>query len=159
MKEKFDFIEVKVPAKPEYVGVIRLTTSGIANRMGFSYEDIEDLKVAISEAITNGVKHAYNETGEGEITIGYGVYEDRMEVMIADRGGSFNLEEVKKGIGPHQPNDSIENLREGGFGLFLIDALMDRVEISNKYGVIVLMTKFLHENEVGQNDDQISTTQ
>ncbi len=159
MSETFDFIEVKVPAKPEYVGVVRLSTSGIANRMGFAYDDIEDLKVAISEAITNGVKHAYNETGEGEITIGFGVYENRIEVMVADHGGSFDLTKVKEDIGPYQEEDSVDDLREGGFGLFLIDALMDKVEINNKYGVIVLMTKYLQENEVGLNDDQISTTQ
>ncbi|KGX87826.1 MULTISPECIES: anti-sigma B factor RsbW [Pontibacillus] len=159
MSETFDFIEVKVPAKPEYVGVVRLSTSGIANRMGFAYDDIEDLKVAISEAITNAVKHAYNETGEGEITIGFGVYENRIEVMVADHGGSFDLKKVKEDIGPYQEEDSVEDLREGGFGLFLIDALMDKVEINNKYGVIVLMTKYLHENEVGLNGDQISTTQ
>lgn len=158
MKQSFEFVEVRVPAKPEYVGVVRLTTSGIANRMGFSYEDIEDLKVAISEAITNAVKHAY-EDEDGEVTIGFGIYKDRLEVMVADHGGSFDFETVKKEIGPYEQVGSISGLREGGFGLFLIDALMDKVEINNKYGVIVLMTKYVHENEVGQNDNQISTTQ
>ncbi|MCT2534968.1 anti-sigma B factor RsbW [Aquibacillus koreensis] len=157
----FDFIEMKVPAKSEYVGVIRLSTSGIANRMGFTYEDIEDLKVAISEAMSNAAAHAYDDSEEGEVTVGFGVYEDRLEVMVADHGGSFDLTKVKQGIGPYEQTESIENLREGGFGLFLIDALMDKVEIKNDYGVIVLMTKYLHmnENEVGLDDDQISTTQ
>jgi serine/threonine-protein kinase RsbW len=157
--ETFDFIEMKVPAKAEYVGVVRLSISGIANRMGFSYEDIEDLKVATSEAITNAVTHAYDDADHGEVTVGFGVYEDRLEVMIADHGGSFNLEEVKKGIGPYRNDESVEDLREGGFGLFLIDALMDEVQINNNFGVIVLMTKFLNETEVGYNDNQISTTQ
>ncbi|GAA0447278.1 MAG: anti-sigma B factor RsbW [Bacillota bacterium] len=157
--ERFDFIELKVPAKAEYVGVVRLSISGIANRMGFSYEDIEDLKVAISEAITNTVTHAYHEQDDGEVTIGFGVYEDRLEVMVADHGGSFNLNEVKDGIGPYKNTESIEDLREGGFGLFLIDALMDKVQINNNYGVIVLMTKYIHETEVDFDDDQISTTQ
>lgn len=154
----FDFIEMRLPAKPEYVGVVRLSVSGIANRMGFSYEEIEDLKVAISEAMTNATTHAYDADEDGEVTIGFGVYPDRLEVMVADRGGSFDLEEVKKDIGPYRQNEKIEDLREGGFGLFLIDALMDKVEISNNYGVIVLMTKELPTNEV-ELDDQISTTQ
>ncbi|WP_188456840.1 anti-sigma B factor RsbW [Virgibacillus oceani] len=157
--EKFDFIEMKVPAKAEYVGVIRLSISGVANRMGFSYEDIEDLKVAISEAITNAVTHAYNDEDEGEVTIGFGVYENRLEIMVADHGGSFDLNEVKGGIGPYNHTESVENLREGGFGLFLINALMDKVEINNNHGVIVLMTKYLQETEVDFDDDQISTTQ
>ncbi|MRH43618.1 anti-sigma B factor RsbW [Aquibacillus halophilus] len=157
--ELFDFIEIKVPAKPEYVGMVRLSTSGVANRMGFTYEEIEDLKVAISEAMTNAVTHAYGKEEDGEVTVGFGVYPDRLEVMVADHGGSFNLSEVKEKIGPYEQTETIENLREGGFGLFLIDALMDKVEIKNDYGVIVLMTKYLHENEVGIDDDQISTTQ
>jgi len=153
MNEPFDFIEMKVPAKPEYVGVIRLSISGIANRMGFSYEEIEDLKVSVSEAITNAVTHAYED--EGEVTVGFGVYEDRLEVMVANHGGSFDLKDIKNGTGPYQDNVSVENLREGGFGLYLINSLMDKVEINNEFGVIVLMTKFLQENEVGL-DDQIS---
>lgn len=154
----FDFVEMKFPAKPDYVSVARLSIAGIANRIGFTYEDIEDLKVAVSEAITNAVTHAYHEADEGEVTIGFGIYADRLEVMVADYGGSFNLQQIKEGIGPYQDTDSIENLREGGFGLFLINALMDKVEINNNHGVVVLMTKFLGETEVGI-DDQISTTQ
>ncbi|WP_087974536.1 anti-sigma B factor RsbW [Oceanobacillus rekensis] len=157
--ERFDFIEIKIPAKAEYVGVIRLTLSGIANRIGFSYEDIEDLKVAVSEAITNAVNHAYTEQDDGEITIGFGVYEDRIEIMIADHGGSFNLTEIKDGTGPYRSDEPVETLREGGFGLFLIEALMDEVKINNKYGVIVLMTKYVREKEVDFDGDQISTTQ
>lgn len=156
--ESFDFIEMKVPAKPEYVGVVRLSISGIASRMGFSYEEIEDLKIAISEAMSNATTHAYEEVDGGEITIGFGLYENRLEIMVADRGDSFDLEKVKQEIGPYENNHSLEDLREGGFGLFLIEALMDKVEIKNDYGVIVLMTKYLHENEVDLNDDQISTT-
>ena len=158
MNELFDFVEVKVPAKPEYVGVLRLTVSGVANRMGFSYENIEDLKVAISEATTNAVKHAYLEEDQGEVTVGFGMYDNRLEVMVADRGGSFDLQEVKKDIGPYSEDTPVSTMQEGGFGLFLIDALMDRVEINNNYGVIVLMTKYLDENEVEQNDGQVPTT-
>lgn len=153
--EKFDFVEMKVPAKAEFVGVIRLSVSGIASRMGFTYEAIEDLKVALSEAATNVVSHAYERKEDGEVTIGFGIYEDRLEVMVSDQGESFNFEDIKNRIGPVDEKDEIKpisELREGGFGLFLINALMDKVEINNQYGVIVLMTKFLDETEVGLND-------
>ncbi|WP_085993419.1 anti-sigma B factor RsbW [Oceanobacillus senegalensis] len=153
-----DFIEMKIPAKAEYVGVIRLSLSGIANRMGFTYEDIEDLKIAVSEAITNAVAHAYsNEKEAGEIKIGFGIYHNRLEVMVADNGESFHLEKVKKEIGPFEEEGSVESLREGGFGLFLIDALMDEVKINNHEGVTVFMTKYLDEIGVDFDGDQIST--
>lgn len=154
----FDFIEMKFPAKADYVGVVRLALSGIANRMGFSYDDIEDIKVSISEATSNVVTHAY-EDEEGEFTIGFGVYADRLEVMVADHGGSFSLNDIKEKIGPYKPSQPIETIREGGFGLFLIKELMDKVEINNEHGVIVLMTKYLdYQTGVGL-DDQISNFQ
>lgn len=158
--ESFDFVEMKFPSKADYVGVARLNISGIASRMGFGYEAIEDLKVAVSEAVTNVVSHAYEGGAEegGEVTLGCGVYSDRLEIMVADHGGSFDLNEIKDKIGPYDDNEPIENLREGGFGLFLIDALMDKLEINNEYGVIVVMTKYLEENGVGL-DDQVSGIQ
>lgn len=149
--EAFDFIEMRFPAKADYVGVIRLSVSGIAHRMGFSYDEIEDVKVAISEATSNVVEHAYR-NDEGEMTLGFGVYDDRLEIMVADHGGSFNLQDIKENIGPYKPSEPIETLREGGFGLFLINTLMDKVEINNEYGVIVLMTKYLDQTGVGRND-------
>ena len=158
--KNFDFIQMKAPAKPEYVGVIRLTISGIASRMGFTYEDIEDLKVAVSEAATNVVAHAYENKDSGELSLGFGVYDDRLEVMVSDQGESFDYEEVKERIGPVSKREEISpiaEIREGGFGLYLINALMDQVQINNKYGVIVLMTKYLDRTEV-EADEQIRTT-
>ena len=63
---------MKIPAKAEYVAIIRLTMAGVANRMGFAYDDIEDMKIAISEACTNIVQHAYKETLEKlQLSLGY----------------------------------------------------------------------------------------
>lgn len=154
---EFDHIEMKLPAKSDYVSVARLTVSGIANRMGFDYEAIEDLKVAISEATTNVVNHAYDVREKGEMLIGFSVYSDRIEVMVSDRGESFNVDEVKKGLGPIDNAKKTDELREGGYGLFLINALMDKVEVNNKNGVIVHMTKYLNEAEVNHSG-KVTTT-
>lgn len=156
----FDFIQFKLPAKPEYVGVIRLTLSGIANRMGFTYEAIEDLKIAISEATTNVVSHAYENEYSGELNIGFAVHSDRLEVMVSDQGTGFDLQEVRERIGPVRKREEVQpvsELREGGFGLFLINTLMDEVQINNEYGVMVLMTKYLNEAEVDLNDSVPTT--
>lgn len=153
---EFDYIEMKLPAKSDYVSVARLTASGIANRMGFDYEAIEDLKVAVSEASTNVVTHAYNEDEHGDIILGFSVYSDKIEVMVSDRGESFDVKEVKKELGPIENTEKTNELREGGFGLFLINALMDKVEVNNSYGVIVQMTKYI--NEVGVSNGGSITT-
>ena len=77
MKE-FDYVEVRIPAKPQFVSVIRLTVSGLANRIGFGYDEIEDLKIAASEAITNVVHHAYETEDEGEIVIGCALFKEKI---------------------------------------------------------------------------------
>ncbi|KAB2330555.1 anti-sigma B factor RsbW [Bacillus mesophilum] len=157
MNEPFDYIEMKIPAKPEFVGIIRLTLSGIASRLGFSYDEIEDLKIATSEACTNAVQHAYKQSDEGEVLIGFGLYNDKLEVMVADNGKSFDFQQAREGIGPYHETDSVEFLREGGLGLYLIETLMDEVRIHHKEGVTVFMTKYLEGEQVERDAETIST--
>ncbi|WP_243292538.1 anti-sigma B factor RsbW [Bacillus sp. FJAT-47783] len=152
-----DYVEMKIPAKPEFIGVVRLTVSGIASRMGFTYDEIEDLKVATSEACTNAVKHAYEEE-VGEIVIGFRMNEDRLEIMVADNGKSFEFPNLKEQLGPYSPSVPIEELNEGGLGLFLIDTLMDEVKVHAESGVTVFMTKLLNEERI-DNDAIISKTE
>lgn len=160
MKEQpEDFMEMVVPAKPEYVGVVRLTASGVANRMGYSFDDIEDIKVAVSEACTNVVNHAYQNGENGKITIGFAIYEKRLEIMVADRGQSFDVGQIRQKGKPFDKDVAIEKMNEGGLGLFLIETLMDKVEIRSDSGVVVLMTKFLQGGEVRQSADAVSSKQ
>lgn len=147
----YDYIEIRVPAKAQYVGVARLTISGLASRLGFTYDEIEDLKIASSEAITNAVQHAYEDGEEGEVVVGCALYEDRMEIMVADHGKSFNFDEMKKHIGPYGEQEEVQFLREGGLGLYLMETLMDSVQIHQKEGVTVFMTKYLGR-ERGEED-------
>ena len=149
MNQEYDYVEMKIPAKPEYVRVVRLTVSGVASRMGFSFDDIEDLKLAISEACTNAVQHAYRDGEVGEIVVGYGVYKDRLEMMVADHGHSCNFDEIRQGLGPYHKNEEVEFMREGGLGLYLIETLMDKVEIRQHLGVMVFMTKFVRGEREG----------
>ncbi|AEP00717.1 anti-sigma B factor RsbW [Weizmannia coagulans] len=155
--EEFDHISMKIPAKAEYVGVIRLTISGIASRMGFDYELIEDLKIAASEAITNAVQHAYKDKEDGEVSIDFSLYPDRLEVMVSDNGDSFDLEKVRELAGPYTEDVQIEFMREGGLGLYLIESLMDEVRIHYDGGITVMMTKYLQGEQVETNVKTAST--
>jgi serine/threonine-protein kinase RsbW len=148
MKELVDYIEMKIPAKPEYVGIIRLTLSGIASRMGYSYDIIEDLKIATSEACTNAVQHAYKHNEGGEVVVGFGLYADRLEVMIADNGKSFDFEKTKNELGPYSASSPVDQLPEGGLGLYLMETLMDEVRVLVNSGVTVFMIKYLSEERI-----------
>ena len=143
MKHVMDYVEMKIPAKPEYVGVIRLTISGIASTMGYTYEEIEDIKIAVSEACTNAVQHAYPDGEGGEVIVGFGIYEDKLETMVADSGKSFNFLQTKSELGPYTEASTVDQLSEGGLGLYLIETLMDEVRVLNTSGVTVFMVKYL----------------
>ncbi|PRO65893.1 anti-sigma B factor RsbW [Alkalicoccus urumqiensis] len=148
MNQSSEVIEMKVPARPEYVGVVRLTVSGVANRLGYSYDDIEDIKIAIAEACTNVVNHAYAQDSEDNtMHVAFTVHEDHLELMVADHGGAVDVDTLKN-RGPVSKDEPVEDLKEGGLGLFLIETLMDEVTIQGEAGVIITMTKFLQRDEV-----------
>ncbi|MCF6139346.1 anti-sigma B factor RsbW [Pseudalkalibacillus berkeleyi] len=148
-----DMIEMVIPAKPDFVGVARLTVSGIASRMGYTFDEIEDIKIAISEAITNAVNHAYVSDEDGEIRLSYGKFEDKLEITVMDKGKSFDVNEIKETTGPVN-GKPVEQINEGGLGLFLIETLMDEVNIREDAGVVVMMTKYLNRDGVDESVDQ-----
>jgi len=153
----YDYVEIKIPAKAQYVGVARLTISGLASRLNFTFEEIEDLKIAASEAITNAVQHAYKDDETGEIVVGCALFGDKIEVMVADKGSSFNFEETKKRVGRYNDQEEVMFLREGGLGLYLIESLMDEVKVYHKEGVTIFMTKYLGGERVDGDVETISS--
>ncbi len=131
-------VSLTVPALPEYVDLVRLTLYGIASKMKFSFEDIEDMKVAVSEACNNAVLHAYG--GEdGKIEVQFLFEVDELSITVRDYGRSFTLAESRESPSLH--GKSIEEIQSGGLGLYLMQALMDRVEVQHEGGTKVVLTK------------------
>ncbi len=156
MSVNYDYVEMKFPASAEYVGLIRLTLSGVFSRAGASYDQIEDSKIAVSEAVTNAVKHAYKDVQQGDITIGFAIYPEKIEIVVSDKGKSFNYEEVREDLGPYDKDENVDFLREGGLGLFLIEALMDEVFVKKDSGVTISMTKYMDESQVHADGESIT---
>lgn len=156
MEAKRNVIEMKLPAEAEYVSLIRLTLSGVFSRAGASYDDIEDAKIAVSEAVTNAVKHAYKSDDlDASIYLCFEIYDDRIRIVISDKGQSFDYEETKKELGPYQENENIDFLREGGLGLFLIESLMDEVTVNKDNGVTINMIKYIKKEQVRNNGERV----
>lgn len=153
-----DYVELKIPAKAEYVGVVRLLLSGVASRLGFSFDDIEDIKLAVAEACTNAALHAYGASQEGQIVIGCTSYEDRIEVMVMDHGQSFDIEKIRYQLKPIDHTASIDSITEGGLGLFLIETLMDEVHVTSDGGVVISMVKYKRRNEVESDEQSFKAT-
>jgi serine/threonine-protein kinase RsbW len=132
-------MKLQIPSQAHYVATARLTVSSVANNAGFDIEAIEDIKVAVSEACTNILKHG----GVGEnyqYSITCTVDEKSLKVVVEDEGKGFNLGEYK------EPDTfDAEKVTEGGLGIFIIRSLMDEVDVISNAGVgtSVTMTKYL----------------
>ncbi|MFL1674969.1 anti-sigma B factor RsbW [Paenibacillus dendritiformis] len=136
-------IKLILPAQAAYVDLARLTLYGIASRIGFSYEDIEDMKVAISEACNNAVLYAYRTT-QGMVEIVFEEGPDEIGIMVKDEGGSFDADSKTSGLcGWHEK--SLDEVEAGGLGFYLMQALMDDVEVMSTEGrgTVVKMRKRL----------------
>jgi len=117
-------IRLTIPAKPEYITLGRLALTGIARLRAepLPPEVLGDLKLALTEACTNSVRHAYA-GGEGLVEIVYELHADRLVVEVSDHGEGF-----EPASGPAEPLDG-EELSEGGLGIAIIEALADELEI------------------------------
>ena len=131
-------VSLQVPALPEYIDLVRLTLYGIASKMNFSFEEIEDMKVAVSEACNNSVLHAYG--GEdGMIEVQFTSSNEELTITVRDFGRSFIMAESKESATMH--GKSIDEIQSGGLGLYLMQALMDRVVVQQEGGTVVILTK------------------
>src|ERR671932_475 len=89
-------IRLRIPAKAEYITLGRLALTGIARLRGepLSQEVLGDLKLALTEACTNSVRHAYDGDG-GSVEIVYELHPDRLVVEVADEGEGFEPPEAR----------------------------------------------------------------
>ncbi|WP_139491855.1 anti-sigma B factor RsbW [Brevibacillus dissolubilis] len=135
-------IRITIPADAEFIDVVRLSLYGLATRMGFSFEEIEDMKVAVSEACNNVILHAYTQPDEGEIELTFTPHVDRLVISVRDQGTSFNFEQTVKGVEPLHDKE-IHELKAGGLGIYMMQALMDEVVVHSGAGTEVILTKLL----------------
>jgi serine/threonine-protein kinase RsbW len=124
MSEEGRSVRLTIPARPEYITLGRLALTAIAGVQPLSDETLHDLKLALTEACTNSVKHAYD-GGHGCVDIVYELRRDRLAVEVGDAGTGFDPQT--------EPGDA-EELEEGGLGIAIIRALTDEVEIGEREG-------------------------
>lgn len=132
-----DTLKISVPSNARYVSTVRLAISSMANQAGFDIEAIEDIKVAVSEACTNIIKHG--EIGDLAYNVTCVIDKDKLEIAVEDDGVGYDLGEYKE--------PDLSDPKEGGLGVFIIRALMDDVVVSSNRGsgTSIQMTKYLTE--------------
>jgi serine/threonine-protein kinase RsbW len=114
-------VHLTFPAKAEYVVLGRLALSGITRMRALGDELINDLKLAVTEACTNSVRHAYGDD-QGSVDIVYELHDDRLVVEVSDDGPGFDL----------RSRVEADELSEGGLGIAIIQALADEFEVGTR---------------------------
>ena len=107
-----DIIKLSIPSKANYICVARLTTSSIANNIGFNIDDIEDLKVCVSEACINALDKST------DINIEFMIELDKLIIKVDN-------------VSKYRPED-LEINKEKKLGILIIESLMDEVYFSKK---------------------------
>jgi serine/threonine-protein kinase RsbW len=112
-------VRLSLPARPENVAVIRHMLGALAEALWLPPALVEDMRLAVTEACTNVVRHAYHDAESGTIDVVIRPVGDRLELIVSDHGS---------GMGP-SPDAS-----GPGLGLPMIAALADNVEIEHGAG-------------------------
>jgi serine/threonine-protein kinase RsbW len=118
-------VSLTIPAKPEYIALGRLALTGVLRTRGVEQEVVADLKLALTEACSNSIRHAYADGREGFVEIRYELENGRLAVEVADDGAGFDPELLAA---------DAKDLDEGGLGIAIIRAVTDELEVAKRTG-------------------------
>ncbi len=128
-------VEFSIPCMSDYVGVVRLAVSGLATRMNFSIEEIEDIKIAVSEACTNSVQYAFDKPENERVFISFNLFKDKLEIIVKDNGKGFETNQLERiPIEERNIDDIDESIPRLGLGITFIKSLMDETKITSEPG-------------------------
>ena len=128
--KKREVVTIKMDSVSENEEFARVAVAVFLSRMNPTLEEIEDVKTAVSEAVTNAVIHGY-QGGEGTITLEVSVEEDVLTVLVQDEG--VGIRDVAKAMEPMYYTTRPE-LERSGMGFSFMEAFMDQVEVVSAPG-------------------------
>ena len=123
-------VRLQIPAKAEYITLGRLALAALSTLGELSDETVADLKLALTEACSNSVRHAYDIERSGTVDIVYELHPDRMVVEVSDEGRGVITDWGNIDAPPLSPAE----LTEAGLGMEISRALSDDVQVSESSG-------------------------
>ncbi|HXV95375.1 MAG TPA: ATP-binding protein [Gaiellaceae bacterium] len=118
-------VSLVIPAKAEYIALGRLAVTGLLRPRAVEPEVIADVKLALTEACSNSIRHAYADGRDGEVEIRYELADSTLAVEVSDEGGGFD---------PALLDADPRRLDEGGLGIAIIRAVTDDLSIGPRTG-------------------------
>ncbi len=120
-------VRLTMPAKAEYLILVRLALAGIAREVPMSESVLADLKLAVTEVCGNAVRHAYGDA-QGDVHVVFDVSPEAIDVTVEDDGHGMDIEELPDAI--HVGEEPVE----AGMGLAIIRAVVDDLSVDGKRG-------------------------
>lgn len=128
-------VELNIPSNPIFERVVRASAAEVGSAFGFSDERIEDLKLAISEAVNNAIEHGNRKESGKLVAVVFEIDGEKLEIKISDEGeGTDKLDFSRRVVDEH----SLETGYLRGFGMYLISELVDDLEVSSSHKGTVL---------------------
>ena len=122
-----NLVKMSFPSKSENVAIARVTAAAFAAQLDLTLNDLEEIKVAVSEAISNAVIHGYGET-VGEIEFEMILEDNCMEFIIVDHGKGIADIDLAR-----QPSYSSDPERMG-LGFVFMESFMDKLTVESEVG-------------------------
>lgn len=142
MKTKLNILknELLISSSTDNLAEARNFVKRNGEKVGLSKKEIVNISLAVDEACTNIIKHAYDNSPNEEISIKIKISNNKFSVFIVDTGKHFDPNQV--------PEPNIEQSQKmkkgGGLGMFLMKKLMDEVKYhSNGNGNQLVLIKYL----------------
>lgn len=130
-------IKLSFMSLPENLPLARVTVAAFAAQLDFTLEDIEEIKVAVSEAVSNCIIHGYENDPNHVVNVVATIYENVLEICVEDDGKG--IADITKALQPAYSTSS----ERMGLGFTFMQSFMDKVDVSSDVdkGTRVTMSK------------------
>lgn len=134
-------VVLDIPADPASLFIVRAAVGKIAEKVGFGSKEADKLVLAVDEACTNVIRHAYKEIQEGRIILTFLIDAESLEIRMRDFG------EVGDPAGFKPRN--LGDIRPGGLGIHFIRSALDEIQYETPPdgGTLLRMIKFRPKGE------------
>ncbi len=132
---------LEVPSDPLVMSAVRAVTEKVSLAAGLGGEEADKLVLAVDEACTNVIRHAYGNRRDGRIAITFAPGPDRLEITIRDFGSGGDPATFR--------GRDLTELRSGGLGLHFIESSVDQMEYTRPAGggMVLKLVKFISKQE------------
>lgn len=122
-------VSMEFPSLPENVALARVLVAALASSLAYTIHDLDDIKVAVSEAVSNAILHAYEDKPDGVIRITGTLTDAGLEIMIEDQGkGIPDVDRAMQASYSTRPDRM-------GLGFVFMQSLMDDLEVFSRPGL------------------------